>query len=166
VKRTFSILFVCTGNTCRSPLAERILKARIKEQGWRNFRVASAGTGAVEGEPASGSSKRAARKIGVSLAGFRSKPVTASRVARADLILTMTYAHKHDIEMRWPEAAGKTHAISDYTGSGRGSIIDPIGGPDKVYEACAADLWDEIRRLIPRVTRAMEERDAGGGAEG
>ena len=162
MKRTFSVLFVCTGNTCRSPLAERLLKARISEQGWKGFRVASAGTGAIEGEPASGGSTRAARKIGISLAGFRSKPVTASRVARADLILTMTRAHKHDIEMRWPDAAGKTYAISDYTGSGRGSIIDPIGGPDAVYEACAADLSDEVTHLIPRLAGVMRGLNAVG----
>ena len=165
MKQTFSILFVCTGNTCRSPLAERLLKAKIKEHGCKGLRVASAGTGAIEGEPASGGSRRIARKIGISLAGFRSKPVTTSRVKRADLILTMTRAHKQDVEMRWPDAAGKTHAISDYTGSGRGSIVDPIGGPDVVYEACAADLSDEITRLIPKLSRVVAQRDAPGKVE-
>ncbi len=56
--------------------------------------------------------------------------------------------------MRWPDAAGKTHVLSDYTGSGRGAITDPLGGSDGAYEECAAGLSDEIARLLPMLERA------------
>jgi protein-tyrosine-phosphatase len=153
VKRAFAILFVCTGNTCRSPLAERMLKAKVRDKGWKGMSVSSAGTGAIEGVPASEGTRGAARRMGVSMAGFRSKPLTRQRVARADLILTMTGHHKVDIVMRWPDAAAKTYVLSEYTGSGRGAITDPVGGPDSAYAKCAADLSTEIERLLPNIER-------------
>lgn len=158
MKKTFSILFVCTGNTCRSPLAERILKDRIEGKGWTGINVSSAGTGAQAGWPASEGAGNAARKIGVSLRGFRSKPLTRRRVARADLIITMTQEHKREIDLRWPDAAARTYMISDYTGSGRGAIRDPIGRPDRFYEECAEDLSDEISRMLPKLARTISAR--------
>jgi protein-tyrosine-phosphatase len=154
VKRTYSVLFVCTGNTCRSPLAERILKTRLKQEGIEGIRVASAGTGAMEGVTASAGTRGAARRMGVSMARFKSRPLNRSRIARADLILTMTRFHKGDVEMMLPDAAGKTFVLSDYTSSGRGGIVDPVGGSDAAYAACAADLSDEIELLLPKLRRA------------
>ena len=149
------MLFVCTGNTCRSPLAERILKAKMKKKGWRGVSVSSAGTGAIEGVPASEGTRLAARRMGVSMAGFRAKPVSRQRIARADLVLTMTGSHKTDILMRWPDAVVKTYVLSEYTGSGRGPIQDPVGGPDSAYARCAADLSGEIERMLPKLERAL-----------
>jgi len=67
------------------------------------------------------------------MAGFTSKPLTGRRVARADLILTMSPTHREEIANRWPDAVEKTFVLSDYTGSGRGSIVDPLGGEDCAY---------------------------------
>ena len=58
--------------------------------------------------------------------------------------------------MRWPDVVGKTHVLSDYTGSQRGAITDPVGGSDAAYAACAVDLSDEIARLLPMLERAVE----------
>jgi protein-tyrosine-phosphatase len=158
VKANFSVLFVCSGNTCRSPLAERILKDRIMRKGWKGISVSSAGTGAASGAKASAGARQAARELGVSMAGFRSKPLTGRRVARADLILTMTHQHREEIGIRWPDALERTHMISDYTDSGREGIVDPIGQPDEAYTECAAELSDEISRMLPKLRRAAPVR--------
>jgi protein-tyrosine phosphatase len=158
VKRIFSVLFVCSGNTCRSPLAERILKHHLKKRRRKGINVSSAGTGALDGLPASEGARNVAREIGVSMAGFKSKRLTWRRVARADLILTMTPYHRDDVGMKWPDAAGKTHMLSEYTGSERGPITDPVGGSHAVYARCAADLSDEIQRLLPKLERAAANR--------
>ena len=117
--------------------------------------VSSAGTGAIEGVTASEGTRAAARRMGVSMAGFRAKPITRQRIARADLVLTMTDGHKTDILMRWPDATAKTYVLSEYTGSGRGSVADPVGGPDSAYAKCAADLSAEIERMLPKLERAL-----------
>jgi protein-tyrosine-phosphatase len=159
MKKKFWVLFVCSGNTCRSPLAEVILKDRVKKAGLKGMRVSSAGTGALAGWPASEGAKKVARAKGLSLAGFRSKPLSDIRVARADLILTMTPAHVERIGARWPEALAKTCVISDYTGSTRREIRDPIGGPESSYRDCAEDLEDEISKLLPKLMAASKARE-------
>jgi protein-tyrosine phosphatase len=126
--------------------------------GWEGISISSAGTGALEGLPASEGAKRAAKNMGISLARFKSKPVNGRRVARADLIVTMTRGHAHEIGMRWPDALEKTHVITDYNGSARRGIADPVGGDDLVYARCAADLSDEIERMLPRLAAEVESK--------
>jgi protein-tyrosine-phosphatase len=158
LKRRFAILFVCTGNTCRSPLAEVMMKARLKQANIADVNVSSAGTAAFEGAHAAADARAVARRMGLRLGGFRSHPLTQLRIRRADLVLTMTAYQKRMITERWPEAARKTFVISELSGSGRGAITDPIGKSETVYERCAADLADEITRLVPKVRRMLKAR--------
>jgi protein-tyrosine-phosphatase len=87
---TYNILFVCTGNTCRSPLAEAITRQRLAERGWNHVRVDSAGAAAAWGAPASEGSLGAAAAVGLDLEGHRSQPLTARLVEESDIILAMT----------------------------------------------------------------------------
>ncbi len=158
MKKRYYVLFVCSGNTCRSPLAEALMKRDLEKRGIDGISVASAGVSALEGAGAAENSRLVAREMGASLAGFRSRPVTARRVALADLILTMERKHARSILDMWPEAAEKVHVLSEFSGSGRRGISDPVGGPLEAYRECGKALSDEIRRIIPRVKKLHTSR--------
>jgi protein-tyrosine-phosphatase len=155
LKKTYSVLFVCLGNTCRSPLAEVILKSELKQAGIKKTNVSSAGTGAFEGARASSGSAVVAKQMGLSLAGFRSKPLTRLRVRRADLILAMTASQKREVRQRWPEDADKVFTLSEYSGSGEGDVRDPVGGPLSTYQRCGDRLKADIKRIVPRIRKAL-----------
>jgi protein-tyrosine-phosphatase len=158
LKKTFSILFVCTGNSCRSPLAEIIMKNALREAGVEKVNVSSAGTATYDGGKPSGGAVFAARHMGLTLAGFRSRGLTQRRVRRADLILTMGPAQRDEITERWPEVKDRTFVICDYSRSSRRRIADPMGQPAEAYVSCARTLGDEIKKVLPRVKRAVKAR--------
>lgn len=158
MKKTYTVLFVCLGNTCRSPLAEVILKSGLRTAGIEKVNVSSAGTGAFEGSRASSGSTITARRMGLSLARFRSKPLTRLRVRRADLILTMTASQKREIRLRWPEDADKVFTLSEYSGTGEGDVRDPVGSPLLAYYRCGDRLRADIKRIIPRLRKAVKRR--------
>jgi protein-tyrosine phosphatase len=145
----FRILFVCTGNTCRSPLAEAIARHRIEERGWTGVEVRSAGVSAGEGHPASAGSLRAAAAHGLDLTGHRSAGIDEDGIARADLILTMSAAHAAVVVEIGGD--GRVAVITTFAegGEGRvpGSVPDPFGGDDEAYEA----TYQELSRLVDLV---------------
>jgi protein-tyrosine phosphatase len=158
LKKRFSVLFVCTGNTCRSPLAEVMMKNALAEAGVKHVMVSSAGTAAIDGAKPSGNAGLVARRFGLSLAGFRSRQLTRRRMVRADLILTMGLAQKEEIARRLPEASDKTFVISEFSRSGRKSIQDPMGHSEEVYLKCAGELSDEVKRILPKIRRRLKAR--------
>jgi protein-tyrosine-phosphatase len=158
MKKRFRVLFVCSGNTCRSPLAEALLKKRLAEERVGNVSVSSAGLSAIEGMPAAANSKTVAKELGASLAGFRSKRLTDRRVALADLILVMEPGQAEQLLARWPEALDKVHVISELSGTPRRGIADPVGGSLAVYRKCGLAIEDEIRRIVPRIKRLKKAR--------
>ena len=124
------ILFVCTGNTCRSPMAAAL--ARL-----RGMDADSAGLSAAPGAPASPGAVRAMAAYGVDLSGHRAKQVNADLIRRADRIYVMSPAHAAHLLSHFPQAAGKTHVLSPV-------IPDPFGQDDVTYALCAALLISAI----------------------
>lgn len=133
------ILFVCTGNTCRSAMAAAIMND-IAVKNDLNVLIDSAGIFAGINEKASDEAIKAMERRGIDLSGHRTKPLTEELIDMADIILVMTEAHKQLIAEL---AKGKVYTLLEYSGS-EGDISDPFGGDAAEYEETATQIYDAL----------------------
>lgn len=148
-----TILFVCTGNTCRSSMAEAMFKDLIKEiDGYEDIKVLSAGTWAIQGQKASGNAIIALKEKNIDLNGHMSKAITKEMVEEADLILTMTRNHKSQILNALPETKDKVHTLKEFAHGNTGGldISDPYGQDIEIYKACANEIEEALKKIISK----------------
>jgi protein-tyrosine phosphatase len=148
-------VLVCTGNTCRSPMAEVLLRNRVAEKlGVPANRledhgvvIQSAGISAVPGGRAADEAIAVMRQRGLDLSAHESQPLLDRTVRFADLILTMTRSHRDAILAHWPEAEPRTFVLS----RGRGDVADPIGGPAELYRRCAEQIDEYLEAWVHEI---------------
>lgn len=152
------VLFVCTGNTCRSPLAEAIARKISIERGLQDVEAASAGTSAWDGAPASDGALLVGMERNMDLSVHRAQTLSRELVKDSDLVLAMGPHHLERVEALG--GAGRAYLLSDFASYGASirPITDPIGAELDVYRATADELDDEIRRVMDRI---MAERSSG-----
>jgi len=149
-----SILFVCAGNICRSPIAEALFGRIAKGRGaLASLEVGSAGTLALEGNPPTAEAIRASREeFGLEIAAHRARNISG---LDADLILTMDHMVRREVSgMR---LRGRVELLGDYAGTGE-IVEDPYGCPGEVYRACARHLEELLRAAADRLERELEAR--------
>ena len=156
-----TILFICTGNVCRSPMAEALFRQAVRGRG--DFRVLSAGLGALDGQPPSAHSVRAMRELGVEIGHQRSRMLTADLVRQADFIFGMTHSHVETIALMYPQMAEKAFLLREFDETldpYEKDICDPIGGSYQVYLNCR----DQIEHGIASLLIYMEQHNLLTGA--
>jgi protein-tyrosine-phosphatase len=148
---TYNLLFVCTGNTCRSPLAAAIARQAVGERGWTHVSVQSAGIATMAGAPASQGALVVAQEHGLELETHVSQPLTRELVDWADLILGM--GHSHLVGIAELGAADKSALVTDFLAEewAGGAIADPFGGDISEYRATYQQLHNAITVLIARL---------------
>jgi protein-tyrosine-phosphatase len=148
------ILFVCSGNTCRSPLAEAIMKRIVADTGSKDIDVSSAGTQAWDGSSASDGSLLVGMERGLDLSNHRSRRLTDEIIADSDLILVMAPSHLAHVKDMAPGA--NVHLLGGYgAGESVGTTLqDPFGGDLEAYRETANDLERELEALLHRLKRS------------
>ncbi len=147
-----TLLFVCTGNTCRSPMAEALARQALAgQEGWR---VVSAGIGAVNGQPPSRNAVLAMEQLGADISGHRSQMLTQRLVREADYIFGLTHGHVEAITYLYPDAGEKTFVLREFDPALNGydqDISDPIGGPLDSYVQCRQEIEAGLRQALAAV---------------
>ncbi len=145
-----NILFVCSGNTCRSPMAESLARKIAERRGIKEMNVSSAGTNAWDNIPATDEALLVGMERGIDLTGHRARKLTPAIVSEADLIFVMTPGHLEQVKQMG--GRGKVHVIDEYaSGTSNQGIADPYGGNLDAYRETADALEREIEKLFDRL---------------
>lgn len=141
-----NILIVCTGNICRSPMAEALLQSRLKDGG---LRVSSAGTSALAGHGADPHAVGVMRSFGIDIEAHRARQLTLPLLTAVDLVLTLDDSHGSWIMRRYPQLRGRVHKLLKWRGDQ--DVADPYRGPLQEFESAFLDIQGGVDDWLGRI---------------
>ncbi|MFC2140454.1 ribose 5-phosphate isomerase B [Candidatus Auribacterota bacterium] len=146
---TKKVLFVCTGNSCRSPMAEGLLRKMV--EGEQQIDVFSAGTAPLSGLPSSKEAVEVMKNKGIDITNHKSHQVTLEDIGKADLIITMTERHKREVLSMAPKAKDKIFLLKEFDDNakaGQMDVADPVGLGIDVYQECLREIKNALPNIV------------------
>ncbi len=144
------LLFVCTGNTCRSPMAEGIAQ-NLAEKMEREISASSAGLAVGTENLANSNAILVAHEHGIDLSGHRARQITPQLLADSDVVLAMTRSHADTLCLAMPQYKEKIFTLAEYAGES-GDVRDPYGGDEFVYRVCFEQMQRLIQKILEKLT--------------
>jgi protein-tyrosine phosphatase len=155
------VLFVCTANICRSPMAAGLFNALVEDRGL-TFRAQSAGTAALVGKPAAPYTQQVANELRLDFDGHRASQVDETMIGDADLVLTMTPQHRDTLRRNFEDSKEKIYTLPEYSaGDPLGGIADPYGHSIGTYRASAQEILHHVELVVERLERERDRKEVG-----
>lgn len=142
------IIFACSGNTCRSPMAEAVFKKMLKDEGIKDVEVESRGVVANVGADISENAKKALKSAGIPFKKHSAKQITTDDILNCDFVICMTERHRMRLG-----CLPKVFTLGQMTGCG--DIVDPYGKDEETYKECLKEIQAALTKLMPLIKRQL-----------